>query len=828
MRCDRNGITIQKIPGIIDKSYNRNGNQNNFITSIITFTMKNAIISVFLFTACIFTLAQPPETTYLGNITKLGYADDDCYGPFDIGFDFTFFDNVYNQFYINSNGQILFEKCSDSPINVEIPSTDEPNNFIAPFWDDLVIDSYGSILYKTIGAAPNRKLIVQFKNMGFYPSPPTLGTFSVILYEGTNVIQMQYRLIVLSYSAKAHGGDATIGLENSDGTAGVQYAYHNTAAVNSEQAISFTPASGPTYIVNSNAMYDGVYLTTNISKPEPGITKLINPPPAVLTGTEVLFEWADAQSAESYTLFISTDPGLIGATRYPAGSDNSIIIPGLVPGTYYWGVFASNSTGITWCEIRRFFAIEPPPCPTPVPQTIYIQKSANKIIKLGYSGGNSDPKLAIITSLPSDGILFQYEDGNPQEPITSVPCQVIDPEMRVIYTAPDITGNDIGNFKHIINDELCGDSQEGLITIHVIPVPIPNVLCLGKSTDYIEILFDIPMADPEGKQDQFTAKVDGSLVAISSASLKLCDPYKIVLTLKTPFTGTETVQVAYNQGDISGADGGILPSFNYQEVILNAHTIDFPEIQQPLHCCDPVFNLSATSSCGLQLTYTSYCPEVLIVQGNKVSFVGPGICEITAISSGSSNCCPARCSRLIVVENLKCDQIITFDPIPVMDTSDIDFSPGAVASSGLDVYYTSSDTCVATIINSMIHIVGNLGTTIITASQPGNKCYNEAPKVSQLLNVTIIDSDESPVLHDEFRIYALNGMINIVPINDEWNGKIGSVKVIDITGRIILDVKPVDFRKNSLIQVAVPNLKGIYIVELKTGILQYFEKINIR
>ena len=226
--------------------------------------MRSLFISALIFTFIIIkATAQPPETVYLGSVIKTGYADDESYGPYNIGFSFSFFGKSYSQFYVNSNGQILFGNGSLSGADVAIPSEEEPNNFIAPFWDDLVVDSYGKILYTTIGASPNRKLIVQFKNMGFYPSPPTLGTFSVILYETSNVIQMQYRLIVLSYSGKAHGGEATIGLENETGTAGVQYAYHDDLAVDSEQAISFTPVAGPSYSVDDDALYDGVGRRTN-------------------------------------------------------------------------------------------------------------------------------------------------------------------------------------------------------------------------------------------------------------------------------------------------------------------------------------------------------------------------------------------------------------------------------------------------------------------------------------------------------------------------------------------------------------------------------------
>ncbi|MCW3092367.1 MAG: hypothetical protein JWP81_3436 [Ferruginibacter sp.] len=63
-----------------------------------------------------------------------------------------------------------------------------------------------------------------------------------------------------------------------------------------------------------------------------------------------------------------------------------------------------------------------------------------------------------------------------------------------------------------------------------------------------------------------------------------------------------------------------------------------------------------------------------------------------------------------------------------------DYPPGASASSGLPVFYASSNTSVATILNNTIVIVGQ-GTCTITASQPGNADYNAAPNISQNLTV---------------------------------------------------------------------------------------------
>jgi parallel beta-helix repeat protein len=86
------------------------------------------------------------------------------------------------------------------------------------------------------------------------------------------------------------------------------------------------------------------------------------------------------------------------------------------------------------------------------------------------------------------------------------------------------------------------------------------------------------------------------------------------------------------------------------------------------------------------------------------------------------------------LSDAKALQTITFNALSVKNIQDTDFSPEATASSGLSVTYTSSKPGVATIVNGKIHIVG-LGTTIITASQPGDADTHPAPEMSQSLTV---------------------------------------------------------------------------------------------
>lgn len=88
-------------------------------------------------------------------------------------------------------------------------------------------------------------------------------------------------------------------------------------------------------------------------------------------------------------------------------------------------------------------------------------------------------------------------------------------------------------------------------------------------------------------------------------------------------------------------------------------------------------------------------------------------------------------------------QVIFTPNYSLKTREDDDFTIGALASSGLPVTTTSSDTSVATIVDDQIHIVG-IGTTIITYKQAGNSQYDEALDVTKYLTVVEELSTISP------------------------------------------------------------------------------------
>jgi hypothetical protein len=153
---------------------------------------------------------------------------------------------------------------------------------------------------------------------------------------------------------------------------------------------------------------------------------------------------------------------------------------------------------------------------------------------------------------------------------------------------------------------------------------------------------------------------------------------------------------------------------------------------------DADFELSATASSGLPVTYTSSDPSIATISGSTVHIVSAGSTIITAHQSGNEtyNPAPDVSATLTVNPAPKQNQTITGLSDITKTVGDDDFELSATASSGLSVSYASSNPSVATISGSTVHIVG-AGTTTITASQAGNDAYNPAPDVTATLTVNV-------------------------------------------------------------------------------------------
>lgn len=81
---------------------------------------------------------------------------------------------------------------------------------------------------------------------------------------------------------------------------------------------------------------------------------------------------------------------------------------------------------------------------------------------------------------------------------------------------------------------------------------------------------------------------------------------------------------------------------------------------------------------------------------------------------------------------------------------------------------------------------------------------------------------------DPIKIYQDYEHLNIVALSPLWNGKQGSVKVFDLSGKTAGNYTGLEFNNGTLVQVPAPVKEGIYLVEVRSGKMRYTGKIVIR
>ena len=124
-------------------------------------------------------------------------------------------------------------------------------NGLAVYWD--LLGSHGAVYYATVGQAPNRRLIVQWKNKDHasYPNPSSGVNFEVVIEEGSGRIHYVYEDLTFDVVAEPNpdfGGSATVGLVGftpmTDDPPFREYSF-NAPLLSEGQVITWTPVDVP-------------------------------------------------------------------------------------------------------------------------------------------------------------------------------------------------------------------------------------------------------------------------------------------------------------------------------------------------------------------------------------------------------------------------------------------------------------------------------------------------------------------------------------------------------------------------------------------------------
>lgn len=147
-----------------------------------------------------------------------GLTGNNNYVDIELPFPFYFFGALQGQVLISSNGYLTFGTDGIDQSNDPIPSTAEPNDLIAPFWDDLNPGSQGKNYY--LHDEETASLIIQYSDWEKYTSGETYD-FQVVLESSGNILFF-YNQMGSSLNS------ATVGIENHDATDGLEIAFNES------------------------------------------------------------------------------------------------------------------------------------------------------------------------------------------------------------------------------------------------------------------------------------------------------------------------------------------------------------------------------------------------------------------------------------------------------------------------------------------------------------------------------------------------------------------------------------------------------------------------
>lgn len=192
-------------------------------------------------------MAIPASCVDMSGATTLtlgtGTSDDGATAVLPLPFSFTFQGAAQMSYSVTTNGFMqLYPAATGTPStslsNADIPASGTPNNFIAPFWDDLTNMTLRS---QTFGTAGSQVLVVEWSGRVYADASSTV-RFQAMIYEGVPNLELHYcQMSTTGTSTAVTGSSATVGIENAGGTAGTRVSYNTAGAVTTGSGFRLVP-----------------------------------------------------------------------------------------------------------------------------------------------------------------------------------------------------------------------------------------------------------------------------------------------------------------------------------------------------------------------------------------------------------------------------------------------------------------------------------------------------------------------------------------------------------------------------------------------------------
>lgn len=181
------------------------------------------------------------EIENTGEVIAQDTGNDLNLGPYTLGFSFPFYGNSFDSIRISTDGWLSFTSDKTDFKNKGLPNDSAVFNLIAPFWDDLKLDSGSKIIF----LSNDDSAIVTYSEIKGFPRGGPYTFQTIFTKEGQMVFQYKSMSGTLT--------SATIGIQNQDGAIGLEIGY-NEALVADSLAIQINPGwmeiSARTGVVN--------------------------------------------------------------------------------------------------------------------------------------------------------------------------------------------------------------------------------------------------------------------------------------------------------------------------------------------------------------------------------------------------------------------------------------------------------------------------------------------------------------------------------------------------------------------------------------------------
>ena len=250
-------ITLSQGANLLERTVTDGAGNTTTLTRIVSYVPVSNLGDTYNTTDAAFDWVETDVPT--------GIILDEQTQSFTLPFSFRFFDEMYTQILVSSNGVVQFGGTSGSayPSTQQLPNTRAPNTIAAPLWRDLDPSKGGTITY---ASSPSR-FVVSWDNIYDYFGSGVPQRFQMILDSDGS--------IVFQYDSVTFVSTTVTGIENASGTKGVQY----QMSPKNKSALQLTPVASRTGLlfINQGGLYSptrDVTVTLESAFPENKISEM--------------------------------------------------------------------------------------------------------------------------------------------------------------------------------------------------------------------------------------------------------------------------------------------------------------------------------------------------------------------------------------------------------------------------------------------------------------------------------------------------------------------------------------------------------------------------